>query len=268
MTFDSELWSIETEPVKIAFCGDWHGNRWWAADVVRYVREQGADTILHAGDFGYNFNSDYLRDLRYALEEHKVTLYWVDGNHDNHKKVWNGWELRETGFMVPPFGRFRERINYIPRGHRWQWWGLTFMGLGGAHSVDRPYRTPELSWWETERITDADIARATRGGKVDVMITHDIFESAPFPLGDENRLRSDWFAYEELVASQQSRQALQAVVDVVNPRLFVHGHYHIRKSAEARNAQGARILVESLAQDATSYQDNVWFLNKIDLVEE
>lgn len=268
MTFDPDLWSIETEPSKIAFAGDWHGNSNWAVNMIRYAREQGADTIVQAGDFGYNFARDYLHDLRYALDQYKINLYWVDGNHDNHKKVWNTWEKTEAGFMIPPHGNFRERLNYIPRGHRWKWWGLTFMGVGGAHSVDRPHRTPEVSWWETERITAADIERASRGGKVDVMVAHDIFESAPFPLGDENRLRSDWFAYEELLASQQSRIALQYVVDEVKPKLFVHGHYHATRRSVGKTTDGHPVLIVGLNCDGTSFNDNLWFAEKSDLVAE
>lgn len=259
---DAELWSIETEPSKIAFAGDWHGNTHWAKEMIKYAREQGADTIVQVGDHGYDYSRDWMHGIRYALEEHQVNLYFVDGNHDNHNKLWYMWERTPAGFMIPNVGNYRERYHYIRRGLRWKWWGLTFMGLGGAHSVDRPWRTPQVSWWPTETIREIDMRRAVEpeGERVDVMVTHDLFEDAPFP---NDRKDTGW-PESELIASRQNRLAVQYVVDRVRPRLFVHGHFHERYERVVMS-QGNPIKVVGLGMDATSPEENVWIVDKAQL---
>jgi Icc-related predicted phosphoesterase len=263
--FDPEIWEIETNPSKIAFAGDWHASTSWARDMIAYARSQGADTIVQAGDFGFTFQRNFLHGVRHALEQYNVNLYFVDGNHDDHNKLWYGWDYDEAGFMIPSVGNYRERLHYIPRGHRWKWWGLTFLGLGGAHSVDRPWRRPQVDWWPTETITERDIRRATEpeDERVDVMITHDLFDTA---LPPNTRKHTGW-PDTELRASKQNRLAVQYVVERVRPRLFVHGHFHERYESTAM-VNGHPIKVVGLDMEATSPERNIWVVTKDMLVPE
>lgn len=263
--FDAELWSIETAPSKIVFAGDWHGNAAWGSTMIGYARDMGADTIIAAGDFGFTYSRNFMHSLRHALGRHQVNLYFVDGNHDHHELIWKGWELEPSGFMIPPMGLHRERMHYIPRGHRWKWWGLTFMGLGGAHSVDRPWRRLYVDWWPTELITESDIHRATAPEeRVDVMITHDLFEDAPFP----NDRKDKGWPDSELHMSRQNRLAVQSVVDRVKPRLFVHGHYHARYERTVVGVSGNPIKIVGLGMDGTSPEENLWIVDKDMLVPD
>ena len=247
------------EPKSIAFAGDWHRNGFWARQAIKYAAEHGADTIVQAGDFAFDFSSNFLHGVRHALGEFGVQLYFVDGNHDDLTAIEDRFEPDEDGFLIPRVGTYRERLHYIPRGHRWQWWDLTFMGLGGAHSVDRPWREPGISWWATELITEADLRRATQpeGEPVDVMITHDLFEDAPFP---NDRKDTGW-PEAELRMARGNRLAVQFVVDRVKPKLFVHGHYHTKYE---RKHEGIKIV--GLGMDATSMAENLWIPTREELL--
>lgn len=251
------------EPSKIAFAGDWHANGYWAKQMIEYARRQGADTVVQLGDFGFTFQHSFLRTVRHAAEEQDVTVFFVDGNHDNHNILWKAWTRTEDGFRQPPFGNFKHRLNYIPRGHRWEWWGLRFLGVGGAASVDKRWRTEGRDWWPTEMISEADIARAVKGGPVDVMVAHDLFDSAPFP---NDRKDTGW-PLEALGRAQANRMAVQRIVEAVAPRLFVHGHYHVRKDAMTR-VNGQWVKVVTLDMDATTIHQNVWVVTREDLTAD
>jgi hypothetical protein len=204
-------------PGRIAFAGDWHANSRWAVAAVEYAATRGADVIVHVGDFGYDFRAQFLRSLDRALMGHDMVLMFVDGNHENFPILLR-YPIRDNGLR-----QLANRIWHLPRGFRWTWGSTTFLALGGAHSVDRPWREPGVSWWTQETLTDGDIARAVQGGPADVLITHDCPAGVDIPdLSETSRV---WPA-DELAASDVHRGRLRTVVDAVRPRAIWHGHFH------------------------------------------
>ena len=151
----------------IAFAGDWHMNARWVPTAVRHAAEQGADVIVHLGDFGYTFRAEFLQSLQRALDEAGLVLLFIDGNHENF-----------AALLSLPVGanglrRLTDRIWHLPRGFRWTWGGVRFLALGGAHSVDQPWRRLGTSWWPEEVLSEQDVAAAVAGGPADVLVSHD-----------------------------------------------------------------------------------------------
>lgn len=204
--------------------GDWHGSFSQAEKVIRHAHEQGLDTIFHVGDFGiWSNDKPFLNQMEHLLKEWDIEMYFIDGNHENFNMLFEKKILDDGTRYV------RDRITYIPRGYRWDWHGMSFLGLGGAVSIDKGFRVEGRSWWAQEALTDEDILTAQSGGPVDVMFTHDSPASAP------NSITDDWqgqmqamkyFGKENLVACTNHRKRLQEVTDVTTPRLLFHGHYH------------------------------------------
>jgi predicted phosphodiesterase len=231
-------------PVHIAFAGDWHGNTLYARAAVRYAAEQGADVILHLGDFGYTFEEDYLNSVSDVLTDHRINLLFVDGNHEDH---W--WLNRQP--LYHGLRPLRHNIWHLPRGFRWEWNDVRFLALGGAHSVDRQSRRDGVSWWESETINSARAELTSREGPTDVMLSHDC------PAGvDVPGLNDSQWPPEEIRAAEDHRQLLRSVVDVVQPAWLWHGHYHTRYTAELPlNSRVCR--VEGMGLDGGPYADNV-----------
>lgn len=205
-------------PKKIAFAGDWHMNERWAATAIHYAAKQGADVILHAGDFGYTFRPSFLHEVGAALGSHGMHLFFVDGNHENHDY------LRQLPKNEDGTGHVGKYVSHLPRGFRWNWDGVRFLGIGGAVSVDQYMRTQGVSWWVQEPISSRDLAAAIEGGLVDVVLAHDA------PAGHEiptiHRQAHLW--PEELIRSSEgNRERLRQVADEVRPRHWFHGHYHV-----------------------------------------
>ncbi|MBB5167134.1 metallophosphoesterase [Mycobacterium sp. AZCC_0083] len=257
------------EPTKILVAGDWHGNGAWGQKVIHHARKSGADTIIHVGDFGWWSVLDrdtwkYLRFLQENLQECGVTLHWVDGNHENHDDL-EEWvdAFDHQPWSAPNY----PNIIHMPRGHRWEWWGQTWMSLGGAHSVDRLQRTPGKSWWDGEHISDADVARAIGDGShVDVMVTHDCPYGVAIPgIHADDKLdaaRSGW-PLSEIEASTVNRKQLQKVVDVVRPAVLFHGHYHNRyNSLYTGPAHVTQII--GMDMDATTLDRNTMLVIRKD----
>lgn len=248
------------EPKKIMCAGDWHGNSAWATHCVSYAQERGVDAILQVGDFGWWLpglaTTMYLRDLQDALAQAGIILAWIDGNHEHHPSI-DEWVDATDG--QPWSDKRYPNIVHLPRGFRWTWWGMKFLALGGAHSVDRGMRTEGASWWPREHISDAEVARAIDGGEVDVMITHDCPDGVDIPgipSDPYEDTRGAW-PMAELIASRNHRRKLATVVTAVTPALLVHGHYHLRYEAR-RNGT----LIQGLDCDSTTVEGNTLILNR------
>lgn len=246
----------DLKPTCLAIAGDWHGNQFHAVRAIEYAAEQGADAILHVGDFAYDFKPNFMAAVQRALEDTGLILGAVPGNHENY----NYLDIREQehGCTAIPL---RPNIFYLPRTYRWEWNGVRFLAMGGAHSVDRPWRTPGKEWWRRETITAFEAEKAIDGGPADVMITHDVPAGVRIPCIEGNPLG---FPAAEIEAAERHRQLLRQIVDQVRPRRLFAGHYHCRLTAPLVG-RDYRTLVDILADDSAPVPDNVATVNLRDL---
>lgn len=205
--------------------GDTHGDLghvMWAMDLAKRMD---VDRIIQAGDFGYwehtQSGVQFLNKLNRKLEAAGLEIEWIDGNHENHTKLRYQYPPREDGKVV-----VRPNITYIPRGTRWEWGGVSFLGIGGAYSIDKAHRTEGVSWWPEEMITDDEVAAAIEGGPVDVVVSHDVplfVDLVPHLMGVGITRPWKWDAN-----SLANREQLTKVFDAVKPKRWYHGHYHLR----------------------------------------
>ncbi len=244
-------------PRRIAFAGDWHANTSWAESAIQYAADQSADTIVHVGDFGYDFPASFLRRVTKTLHRTGLHLWFVDGNHEDFDLL-RRYPVRDTGLR-----EVTDRIWHIPRGHRWTWGGVRFLGCGGAHSVDRIWREPGTSWWWQEAITDDDVARCVDGGAADVLISHDCPAGVVIP-GIDDRKEPPPFPPLEIVRANEHRDVLRRVVAGCRPAAVIHGHYHVAYEQTADLGYGSVRFI-GLDCDGTALNRNVRVFDVDDL---
>ncbi len=238
------------DPGRIVVAGDWHGAKNRSYVVIEYAGNTGVPVVLHLGDFGFwvpgRATDHYLDHVEKTCAAFDVTLLWVDGNHEAHPTL-NNIPLNDDG--VRPI---RDHILHLPRGFRWTWGVHTWMALGGAHSVDRKWRTEGRDWWPEETLTEADVQRAVSGGPVDVIAAHD----SPDGTDLASRLRSGVFPDEDIVLAKEHRRQVGRVVDATRPGALFHGHYHLRHTTYRNLPGGGRTVVIGLASDSESLRGN------------
>lgn len=204
----------------IAFMGDTHMNARWIRAMLRELKDRHVSHVFQAGDYGFLYTSNFVKDVEESCEEYGIEIIFCDGNHDNHDLL-NSLPRDDGGFGV-----LSPHVRFAPRAHRWSVWGKTFMALGGAESVDKAWRTPMVDWWPTERLHPSEAQRAVSGGPVDVMLAHDCPSRVPIPgITRANGLR--YFPEEALRRADEHRDVFRKIVDQVNPAVYVHGHYHV-----------------------------------------
>lgn len=207
---------------KIVVAGDWHMNIKWAKHMVKLAAAEGIKRIVHVGDFGYTYRDFFVNTLSNRCIKEDVDIYFIDGNHDDHG------QLLYLPVDSEGFGALAPRLHFIPRGHHWAWEGVTFVGLGGAVSVDKFVRQAGVSWWPTEVITWPEAEHTIAGGHADIMFTHDCPDKVDIPGISLAQGLAQGIPHDVLVAANQHRELLGRVVDEVNPALLIHGHYHRR----------------------------------------
>ncbi|GAA4032579.1 hypothetical protein GCM10023063_14820 [Arthrobacter methylotrophus] len=208
---------------EILIAGDWHGRTSWMVMVLRKAARSGHRTVIHVGDLAVlwpaaNDKDKFTKALARRLEEHGLTLIFIDGNHDVHPKL-RALPVNEEGFGV-----ITDRLLYAPRGHRWQLGGVRFGALGGAYSVDRRTRKLNSSWWIGEETSEADVLRLGHGS-LDVLITHEVpagIDVVPQIFGELPE-----FIEREAYAN---RLLVRDAVRNTEPKLVFSGHWHQRRT--------------------------------------
>jgi predicted phosphodiesterase len=212
--------------MKLLMLGDTHGDTAWIRHAIHVAKNNGCEKIVQLGDFGFWPHFDdgvrFLDKVSRDVSNAGLELYWVDGNHENHDAIAEMVHESPQPYLAPV--EHKPNIFYLPRGYGWKWDGVRFMALGGAYSVDGPYRTPGMSWWAGETIKDVDVLRATSAKNVDVMLTHDCPYGAAAidPEGPEDRMKDRW------PQSVANMKRIRMVCDELQPSVLFHGHHHRR----------------------------------------
>lgn len=192
--------------MRIAFLGDVHGCVRHAAAAVRALD---ADMAIQVGDLGaYPGYADLPDDDREFVDanpaqgdifglldgsltlEVDIPIHFLTGNHDDADWL-NSLHSQESIVPVDPLGVFRHVACGTVIGTA----GLRIGFLGGIED-------PEYD-------LDIDLGAAAHLDGVDVLVTHD----GPYGL-------ATW------EGRTQGSPKLARLIDVLQPRLHVHGHYH------------------------------------------
>lgn len=154
----------DTDPKKVGFIGDTHANLNWTVRAIKHLKNQGAEHILQVGDFGYDpgrfGQSPFVMELSDCLEAWDLSLWWIDGNHEDHAELRRLPVDSETGRV-----HLTEHVHYLPRGYQWTWNGINWMGVGGAVSVDKVWRTPGYDWFPEEALSRPEVDRIIKESK-------------------------------------------------------------------------------------------------------
>lgn len=242
---------------QFAVIADWHANTHWAQHILNELAYRDISVIIHLGDYGYDFDEYYLQTQNDILEKYDMLLMFIDGNHE-HFDYLETIPIAEDGTR-----KITDRIWHLPRGFRWEWDEIKFLGLGGSISIDKKQRIPGFSWWEQEAITAVDVRKAINGGKADVVLTHDVPEGV-----DISRLIYGWLPEDIQREADLQRAYLREVAEHVQPTHWYHGHYHRRHRAELTLENGNKCEVTGLDCDGSSFYENVEIIDLRSLKNE
>lgn len=216
--------------MKVALLGDIHGNTHYLDWALEYAVEAGAEMMIQLGDFGFDFSSRFLSDLKFVTDKYKIPLMALRGNHDDPS--WFKQYYRMNYVSLIPDGTFmtigKKRVAF----------------LGGAVSIDRDLREENISWWPRERVNPHIVnSWLYVDEKADVLISHD----APL-LPDKlpgiilpSDIRRD---------CEEDRHFVRMAAEILEPDVIYHGHYHMRHTKDLY-LDSKKALIQGLSCDGT-----------------
>lgn len=250
--------------MKVAFVGDTHANIARMRVILGRIHNAEVDTMIQVGDFGYwprdQMGLQFLKATSKDAKEKGITIHWVDGNHEDHGELPHDPDVSREDEVALLDG-WTEPVDYFgnliwhPRGTVSELDGKRILWMGGAVSVDKPYRTPGVSWFEDEVPSQKQWDRAFSQDPVDIMVAHDAPAEVPLRGMPDHYIRDDL-----LQASGNMQKQLSLLAGWVKPALYVHGHWHERKTTQLPG-----MLVESLGHD-TDYLENQLIFVDTDLI--
>ena len=185
------------------------------------------DYLIVCGDFGFVWNNDFEMDKYYLdwLNDKPWTTLFVDGNHENHDRLNNEFDVKEwNGGKVH---RIRDSIIHLMRGQVFNIDGKKFFTMGGAYSHDKNWRKPGHTWWEDEVPSDDERAEAIANLErhnwcVDYVITHE----APLDIADN-------LIYDKRDRTRRTNEFVEwlqyAIANKLEYKQWYNGHYHLDK---------------------------------------
>ena len=219
---------------QIALVGDSHCALGWTQRVVQRAAADGVHHLLQLGDFGYwpRFASGrhFLAELDKELGRAGSTLWFLRGNHEDHDILLRH-EPGGDGLV-----HISDHIQFIPDGAVIEWAGRRILALGGAPSIDADGRVPGVDWFPTEVLSRGGFDAAHAAGPVDIVVSHDC------PAGVDLGYLVGW------EPGDLHRAVLARIAQVARPALWVHGHYHRRRTADVAFG-GLACRVESLGHN-------------------
>lgn len=221
----------------VLVAGDVHANVEWMAVLLRLAREHGCRHLLQLGDMGvwpnWSTGEEHLALTSQRAIDLGIEVSFIDGNHEDHQAL--------AQFEPGPDGwvEILPAVRWARRGHRWTWSDRTFVAMGGAHSVDRPSRVENVTWFQAEEITEADLRRVG-DEPADVFVTHEAPLGAPLTPYRLHKPNME-------ARYRQGRERVLAAARAVRPRVLFHGHWHMRKRYGLADVPG--MTVEALASD-------------------
>ena len=159
----------------IFITGDTHGDiDFWKLRDLKSKDLTYDDYLIICGDAGICWSPELLPQFLKLYSCLGCTILFIDGNHENFEML-NACQLVE--FHGALMHQIDGHIFHILRGEILTLEDKTFLCLGGAVSIDKIYRTPYISWWPEEEITNRDIDNAMYNlkkvkYKVDYVLTH------------------------------------------------------------------------------------------------
>jgi Calcineurin-like phosphoesterase len=244
--------------VKIMIVGDVHGDLEALGGLLPMAASAGCRSVVQLGDFGWEprdrFFASELEQLDRQLAQHRLTLYWLDGNHDDPNAAAQPSVPTTDGVGVRherlTGGGYYGQVRFLPRGCRWRWGGTVFCALGGADStIERFMGVPDSAIDPRILPSAADVERAIRSGRADILLSHDcaVLELA--------RLQELFGVERDHPAARFSRSRIAEVLSAVGPPLHFHGHYHRRLSYAVTNRLGTTqtIGLSDLSEGAAAW---------------
>lgn len=220
---------------QIFITGDTHGDFSRIALFCDKIMTRREDILIILGDFGFNFwgneRDAYKKSFAASLP---ITLFCIQGNHEQRPEHFDSYQMTEWHggkvWIEPEY----PNIIFAKDGEIYDFAGKKAIVIGGAYSVDKPYRLARgFGWWADEQPSESIKAFVEEqlqkvNWKIDYVLTHTVplkYEPVEVFLGGIDQSKVD----------KSTEQWLDMIEERLQYEQWFCGHYHTNKSVDRIN---------------------------------
>ena len=216
----------------IYFTGDTHGE---VEKILRFKNRMELtteDTVVVLGDAGWNYDMGMHDQLaKMYLKRFGLTVFSIHGNHEErpynipsyHEKEWRGGKVYvEDAYPNILFAKDGE--VYDLDGHK-------AIAIGGAYSVDKPFRLARGYRWFPSEQPNAEIKARVEarleslGWKIDVVLSH----TCPQRYVPVEAFMS---CVDQSAVDRSTEEWLDTIAERLDYQHWLCGHWHIDKTID------------------------------------
>lgn len=159
--------------------GDTHGSFARIGQFAQKVHLSSDDVLIILGDAGLNYyqNKRDIHNKRY-VQNLGFTVFCIHGNHEIRPQNISTYKTKKYCGGQVMYEHEYPNILFAIDGEIYEFAGNRCLVIGGAYSVDKPYRLLRgYGWWDDEQPSD-EIKRSVEaslervGWDVDIVLTH------------------------------------------------------------------------------------------------
>lgn len=199
--------------MKYTFYGDIHGGM---NDFIFALRANSeSDKHIQVGDFGFGFLRQSSEKKLERIMDEFPNMRMIRGNHDDPALA-------------------KQHPKFITDGHtEITPEGVKIMYVGGAWSIDHAFRTPGLSWWPDEELSNEEFKKVEEiygDFKPDIMVTHDCPQYISTSLFIQTGLAM-YGGAAKVFKTRTAQMFEHFHLNVHKPKVWLFGHWHHDETA-------------------------------------
>ena len=171
--------NIKETANRVFITGDTHGSFARIDDFCRKEKTSKDDVLIILGDAGLNFHLNWKDDAaKDAVEEMPISLFCIHGNHEARPATIDSYMATERYDAPGWIEDDHPSIFFAKDGERYSIGGHSFFVIGGAYSVDKPYRLKRHWTWFSDEQPDEETKAyveqqlSTNGSSEDIILSH------------------------------------------------------------------------------------------------
>jgi len=214
----------------VYYTGDIHGRKY---EIVRFCKKMNLtsdDVIVILGDVGANYFGDERDDeLKQAFHRLKTTIFCIHGNHEMRPATIPSYLSKEWNGGIVWYENAYPNILFARDGEIFTLDGIRHLVIGGAYSVDKPYRLARgYGWWEDEQPSDDTkkyVEQQIMDHSVDVILSH----TCPFKY---EPLEAFLPMINQDSVDTSTEHWLDKIEETCSYKQWLCGHWHINKQID------------------------------------
>ena len=216
----------------IYITGDTHGSFERVESFCERMKTKRDDILIILGDAGINFSGlRYDRLKKELLEELPITIFAIDGNHEQRPYTIESYKEREWNGGIVYYEEDFPSILFAKDGEIFNLGGFQTIVMGGAYSIDKTYRLAYGYGWGGGEQPSGEIKRYVENQLDSVKWNIDVVLSHTTPLKYEP-VEVFMTGVDQSKVDKTTEIWLDKIENRLSYKKWYCGHYHTEKKID------------------------------------